>query len=196
LASKEHFGLDFLPARLTPVGRGYFLCQDKKYEEELSSRRRSNIFPLSSKVNFITMIRLSALAITLLTFYSNLHSQVLQRESLIGVWICLDASTMDNVPKEELEAIPMLKSVFISSKFIFKSNGLFELQLPKDSPSKFKQLYFLNNRKWSIDQKESLVYIGQPSENLMQITVIQKEGAIHFFLSETPLLLLMQKQEQ
>jgi hypothetical protein len=28
------FGLDFLPARLTPVGRGYFLCQDKKYEEE------------------------------------------------------------------------------------------------------------------------------------------------------------------
>jgi hypothetical protein len=140
------------------------------------------------------MIRLLTFTIPLLTFFSNLDAQVLQRNSLMGVWICLDAAVMGTIPKEELAAIPMLKSAIISSKFIFKSNGLFEWQLAKDTPPALKQLSFLNNQKWSISQKESVVYIGPPAENLMQIMVMQKEGDTYFILSDTPLLLRMQKQ--
>jgi hypothetical protein len=55
----------------------------------------------------------------------NLRAQVLQRDSIVGVWICRSATFADNIKisKEELEALITLKSIIINSKFIFKENG-------------------------------------------------------------------------
>ncbi|MEZ4947706.1 MAG: hypothetical protein R2804_19395 [Cyclobacteriaceae bacterium] len=123
-------------------------------------------------------------------------SQSLQRDSIAGVWICAEAivPTGFEIPKEEMEAIPVLKGAIINSKFLFKANGLFEWQFPKGVPAIFQGMDFLNNQKWSIDVKEDMIHVGDPRENLMQIMVREKAGIIYFMLSDTPLLLRMKKE--
>jgi hypothetical protein len=123
-------------------------------------------------------------------------AQVLQRDSLMGVWVCTEATVMKevNMPKEELAAATQFKAIVTSSKFLFKNNGLFEWILPANAPPQFKELDFLNNQKWLIDDKNKLVHIGPPNENLMQIMVKQEKGITYFILSDTPLLLRVKKQ--
>lgn len=122
-------------------------------------------------------------------------SQTLQRDSLAGIWICVEATTSPDfrIPKEEIEAIAVLKGAIINSKFLFKDNGLFEWQFPKDVPAVFQGMDFLNNQKWSIDTKTSLIHIGDPKENLMQIAIREEKGVVYFMISDTPILLRMKK---
>jgi hypothetical protein len=124
------------------------------------------------------------------------RSQSMQRDSLAGVWICVEATIPVGlkISAEEMEAINIFKSALVKSKFLFKSNGLFEWQFQKGTPAVFQELSFLNNQKWSIDTKEDLIHIGDPKENLMQIMIREKAGIVYFILSDTPLLLRMKKE--
>jgi hypothetical protein len=98
------------------------------------------------------------------------------------------------ISAEEMEAINVFKSALVKSKFLFKTNGLFEWQFQKGTPAMFQELSFLNNQKWSIDTKGDLIHIGDPKENLMQIMIREKAGIVYFILSDTPLLLRMKKE--
>ncbi|WKZ61664.1 MAG: hypothetical protein QY309_09235 [Cyclobacteriaceae bacterium] len=124
------------------------------------------------------------------------RSQSMQRDSLVGVWICVEATIPDglNISAEEMEAINVFKSALVKSKFLFKTNGLFEWQFQKGTPAMFQELSFLNNQKWSIDTKGDLIHIGDPKENLMQVRIREKAGIVYFILSDTPLLLRMKKE--
>lgn len=57
-----------------------------------------------------------------------------------------------------------------------------------------EEMKFLNNKKWSVDQKGDMIRIGGPKENLMQIMIREKDGVIYFILSDTPLSLRMKKE--
>lgn len=143
------------------------------------------------------MNKLSLLISTLLLLAAiSARSQSIQKDSITGGWICVEATvpTDLDIPKEEMEAIPVLKGAIVNSKFLFKANGLFEWQFPKGVPAIFQGMDFLNNQKWSIDMKENLIHIGEPRENLMQIAVREKAGIVYFMLSDTPLLLRMKKE--
>jgi hypothetical protein len=142
------------------------------------------------------MERFSLFVLVLVLSTMNATAQTLQRDSLAGSWICLEASISPNVnvPKEEMEAFKVLQSGVINSKFLFKQDGLFQWQFPESVNSVFKELTFLNGQPWSIDTQKDFIHIGKPRENLMQIMVIKKDGITYFVLSDTPLMLRMQKQ--
>jgi hypothetical protein len=139
------------------------------------------------KIVISTMLLLAAISA---------KSQSMQKDSIAGVWICIEAIMPNNIeiPKEEMEAMNVLKSAIVNSKFLFKTNGLFEWQFPNAVPAVFQGMDFLNNQKWSIDAKMNLIHIGDPKENLMQITIREKAGIVYFMLSDTPLLLRMKKE--
>lgn len=135
-----------------------------------------------------------AMMLLLATFAA--HAQTLQRDSITGAWLCEEASMINDtkLAAEEAQALQMLKSAIVNSKFLFKANGLFEWQFPKGTPAVFQQIEFLNNQKWFIDANKNMIHIGDPNENLMQITIREKAGIIYFILSDTPLLLKMKKE--
>ena len=140
--------------------------------------------------------RITLFALLLLVSGITVKAQTLQRDSLAGVWLCIEATIAANItiPKEELEAVKVLQKGIINSKFHFKTNGLFEWQLPKDAPPVLKGMSFLNGQKWFVDGERRMVHIGQPKENLMQILVRQQDGIVYFILSDTPLLLHVRKE--
>lgn len=125
----------------------------------------------------------------------SVQSQSIQRDSLAGVWVCAEATMPDGlkIPADEMEGLNLLKVAIVKSKFLFKTNGLFEWQFQKGAPAVLQQMDFLNNQKWSVDAA-GLIHIGDPKENLMQITIRERAGIVYFILSDTPLLLRMQKE--
>lgn len=124
------------------------------------------------------------------------QAQTLQRDSIAGIWICMDATIPPSikVPQKELEPLNILKSAIVNSKLLFKKNGLFEWQFPEDVNPAVKEMSFLNGQPWSIDAQKNLIHVGIPKDNLMQVLVLKKDNVIYFMLSDTPLLLRMQKQ--
>lgn len=123
-------------------------------------------------------------------------SQSITRDSLAGVWSCQEAIMPDGlkISNEEMQAFNVLKSAIVQSKFLFKPNGLFEWKFKSGTPAVFQQIEFLNNQKWSVDASGSLIHIGDPKENVMQIMIREKAGVVYFILSDTPLLLRMKKE--
>lgn len=136
------------------------------------------------------------ISIVLLLAAISAKSQSITHDSLAGVWSCQEATMPDGlkIPNEEMEVMNVLKSAIVNSKFLFKPNGLFEWKFQKGTPAVFQQIEFLNNQKWSIDANGSLIHIGDPKENLMQIMIREKAGVVYFILSDTPLLLRMKKE--
>jgi hypothetical protein len=124
-------------------------------------------------------------------------AQPMQKDSLVGAWVCVEATVPNDlkIPREEMESLKVLKPAIIDSKFVFKSNGLLAWQFPNSVPPVFQGVDFLNNQKWSIDAKMNLIHIEDPKENLMQITAHEKTGIVYFILSDIPLLLRMKKEK-
>jgi hypothetical protein len=143
------------------------------------------------------MDRIKVLIPTLLLLAAlSAKSQSIQRDSLAGTWICVEAMPPDNekMGKEEKDVLNVLAQAIENSKFVFKTNGLFQWQFPKGLPAVLQGMDFLNNKKWSIDPKNGLNHIGDPKDNVMQITIDEKQGIVYFMLSDTPLLLRMRKE--
>lgn len=124
----------------------------------------------------------------------SVSAQTLQRDSLVASWICVEATIPENVnlPKDELEGLKMMQAGVLKSIFHFNKT-VFQWDFPADSNPVFQQLTFLNGRPWSIQPGKDLIHIDDPSENLMQIMVLRRNNAIYFVLSDTPLLLRMEK---
>jgi hypothetical protein len=140
-------------------------------------------------------MRISILVLVISSVVLKIQAQSYQRESLVGIWICKEATLLTGeITGKELEAVKQLGTLFRLAKFKFNANGVFVLEFTNSASPLVKQLNFLNNKEWTINPETNTIRIGSPRENLMQIELKNKEGVIYFILSETPLLLLMEKE--
>ena len=122
------------------------------------------------------------------------YTQGLTKGKITGEWICKEVSiNSDKVTPDRRAAAEMMKNGFLNSKFIFGSNGIFSLQLPKESPAVMKEFNFLNKKQWFLDQKNHFITIGTSKENLMKIQINEADGFLIFMLEETPFVLRMEK---
>ncbi|MFM7852420.1 MAG: hypothetical protein ACKO96_11030 [Flammeovirgaceae bacterium] len=127
---------------------------------------------------------------------SAVKAQDIHRDSLVGVWTCKEAEIPSGVSisKEEMQGVKTLQQGIVNSQFSFNTNSLFEWRFPAGAPKVFTELLFLNKQKWSFDQQHNLIHIGAPKENLMQISVHKKHGAMYFIITDMPLLLRVEKE--
>ena len=121
--------------------------------------------------------------------------QTFKREQIIGVWTSKEVSFTKPIGKTPAEkaTIEKTKRGLINSKFIFKPNGLFLVQLPSNAPTEFRELEAMNNKMWHIRSKERMVFVGSLDEDLMTINVKIANGFYYFIIEDTPLVLRMER---
>jgi hypothetical protein len=121
--------------------------------------------------------------------------QTFNREQIVGVWTPIEVTFTKPVGKTQAEKVTMEKTKrgLVNSKFIFKHNGLFVLQLPASAPSEFSELKSMNNKMWHIRSKERMVFVGSLDEDLLTINIKMANGFYYFFIQDTPLVLKMEK---
>jgi len=123
-----------------------------------------------------------------------LKAQTLNWEDIRGEWICKEAvPSGEKIPAQELKGIEILKKAFINSRFVFKSDSIFNLQFPKESHTMLNDLKFLNGKKWYFYPQAQMVSIGPYKENIMQIYFKKEKDTTFFFIYEMPLALRMEK---
>lgn len=134
----------------------------------------------------------SVLIVLCLVINSPLYSQLTKQE-ITGVWICKDVLVSDEekLSPEFKTAAETAKKRFVNAKFTFGTNGIFNLELPKDKPEVMNTFDFVDNKKWFVSGNR--ISIGTPRENLMHMDVTKGDGFFSFALYETPLILRMEK---
>ena len=121
--------------------------------------------------------------------------QTFNREQIVGTWTCKEVSYTERLPKtgETNTIVEKTKRGLIHAKFIFKPNGIFQVQLPVNAPKEFNELESMNNKMWHIKAKERMVFVGPFDEDLMTINVKSVSGSYYFLILDTPLVLKMEK---
>jgi hypothetical protein len=135
--------------------------------------------------------------ILFLASFTTLHAQLDHRDKIVGTWICREVSFLEdkefaNDPnKKEMEE--MTRKGFLDSKFSFKPDNLFNLQVPNEMPGMAKEIQMLNGKKWFFYPEKNQISVGTPKENLWHLILKQKDGSVYFRLYETPIVLKMEK---
>jgi hypothetical protein len=121
--------------------------------------------------------------------------QTFNREQIVGVWTTTEVSVTKPVGRTlgENATIEKTKRGLVNSRFIFKPNGLFLIQLPANAPTEFRELESMNNKMWHIRSKDRMVFVGSLDEDLMMINVKIANGFYYFLIEETPLVLKMER---
>ena len=122
-------------------------------------------------------------------------AQSFNREQLIGVWTSTEVSFTKPGGQTPVEkaTIEKTKRGLMNSRFVFKPNGLFMIQLPASAPTEFRELESMNNKMWHIRSKERMVFVGSLDEDLMMINVKIANGFYYFLIEDTPLVLKMER---
>jgi hypothetical protein len=117
------------------------------------------------------------------------------REQIVGAWTAKEVSITQPSGQTPVEngTVEKTKRGLINSRFIFKPNGLFVLQLPANAPSEFRELESMNNKMWHIRSKERMVFVGSLDDDLMTINVKIVNGFYYFLIRDTPLVLKMER---
>jgi hypothetical protein len=123
--------------------------------------------------------------------------QTFKREQVIGTWISREVAINrpNGQPQVENIAYEKAKRGLINSKFIFRPNGLFLIQLPPNAPSEFHELESMNNKMWHIRAKEQKLFVGTLDEDLMMINVKITNGTYYFLIEDSPLVLKMERTQ-
>jgi len=121
--------------------------------------------------------------------------QTFDRDHIVGVWTSTEVSFTNPVGQKPLEkaTVEKMKRGLLNSRFIFKHNGLFSIQLPANAPTEFRELESMNNKMWHIRSKERTVFVGSLDEDLMMINVKIANGSYYFLIEDTPLVLKMER---
>lgn len=121
--------------------------------------------------------------------------QTFKREQIVGIWTSKEISFTNPIGQTPVEkaTVEKTKRGLVNSRFIFKPNGLFLIQLPANAPSEFRELESMNNKMWHIRSKERMVFVGSLDEDLMTIDIKITNGSYYFFIQDTPLILKMEK---
>lgn len=130
---------------------------------------------------------------------SQLFGQQLTKDAFLGTWKVVDSQlTPEMNMKLDDNGMKMMEQMrvgFIGTIFNFKVNGEFTIQFTKNIPELMKELEFVNNTKWKIeDGKMIAVGTEEDGYSLMGIIVGTKEGKQFFFLDESPFILEVAEQ--
>lgn len=117
------------------------------------------------------------------------------REQIVGAWTAKEVSVTQPSGQSPVEnaTVEKTKRGLVNSRFIFKPNGLFVLQLPVNAPTEFRELESMNNKMWHIRSKERMVFVGSLDDDLMTINVKIVNGFYYFLIRDTPLVLKMER---
>ena|SRR5688572_28078151 len=117
------------------------------------------------------------------------------REQIVGTWTTREVSVTQPNGQTPIEnaTVEKTKRGLVNSRFIFKPNGLFVLQLPVNAPTEFRELESMNNKMWHIRSKERMVFVGSLDDDLMTINVKIVNGSYYFLIRDTPLVLKMER---
>lgn len=121
------------------------------------------------------------IAITLLyTFLVN--AQNLNDEKLMGEWeaINVDIPNSEEVPQKE--ALKMVEDAFLNSKFNFKGNKVFRIKFGKLTDDRMKELFFLDNQNWVIENDQILIGTENDGFSSMHILFQENDGKTYFIL--------------
>jgi hypothetical protein len=121
--------------------------------------------------------------------------QTFSREQIIGVWTPKEVTFTKSIGQGSATnaTAEKTKRGLLNSRFIFKPNGLFFLQLPANAPTEFRELESMNNKMWHIRSKERMVFVGSLDEDLMTINIKIANGFYYFMIEDTPLVLKMER---
>ena len=121
--------------------------------------------------------------------------QTFSREQIVGAWTTRDVSFTQPIGQPPLEkgTVEKTRRGLINSRFIFKPNGIFFLQLPAHAPTEFRELESMNDKMWHIKSKERKVFVGSLDEDLLTIKVKIENGFYYFLIQDTPLVLKMER---
>jgi len=115
------------------------------------------------------------------------------KQDLIGNWKVVNVELLPDAAQEEKQMLGTLKSLLLKSTFHFKENNLFTLKSPDKELS-------TNDAIWKFDDSKKLVIVtervskGNPGV-LMEIVVKAKDGKYIFLMTETPLILFVEKMQ-
>uniref|UniRef100_UPI00404AE245 energy transducer TonB n=1 Tax=Gelidibacter sp. TaxID=2018083 RepID=UPI00404AE245 len=120
-------------------------------------------------------------AITLL-FNLLVKAQNLSEENLMGEWEAVNVSIPNADEVTQKEALKMLEDAFLNSKFNFKGNKVFRIKFGKLADERMKELLFLDNKNWKIEDDQILIGTENDGFSLMHITFQENNGKTYFIL--------------
>jgi hypothetical protein len=115
------------------------------------------------------------------------------KQDLIANWKVINVELLPDGEQEEKQMLATVKSIFLKSTFHFKENNLFTLKSPDKELS-------TNDAIWKFDDNKKIVVVtervskGNPGV-LMEIVVKAKDGKYVFLMTETPLILFVEKMQ-
>jgi hypothetical protein len=133
--------------------------------------------------------------VVVLSFQVN--AQIVSRDSLMGTWVC---TQVKELPSGELDdptfksSVDVMAKAYHGSTFTFGSDGKFHQTLTKTSQDFTEMLKFLDGRSWYFNSAMKRIFIGEPSENLMYIDILEENHTVYFLIVEFPLQLKMEKR--
>ncbi len=129
------------------------------------------------------------LIITLLSA-SFSFSQAIEESELIGLWNVVNVEGTNQIKEAEKETFDMIIKAFMESTFEFESNKNFTLDIDftgiGDMMRKVQWNYFP-------DDSSIIIENWNMKDNLMLIVVEKKNDKVFFKLTETPLILEVEK---
>ena len=127
--------------------------------------------------------------ICLLAFTTQLYSQELKNEAVIGTWKVVDCQIIPEVlPKfnnEQKKDLEQMRLGFAESIFNLEKNGQFTLRFNNRYSKFMKDLEILNNAYWKIVKGKSIV-VGNKEDHYSQleINIMTKNEKKYFYISE------------
>lgn len=137
--------------------------------------------------------------IFLIVFTTQLFSQELTKDVLLGNWKVVNSQLMPEMEMgldaEGKKKMDQMRIGFIGTIFYFEVNNKFRIKYPDKIPKFMKELEFLNNKQWMI-KKGQRIAIGtaQDGYSLMGIIISDKQGKTYFILDESQFILEVNKQ--
>jgi hypothetical protein len=130
----------------------------------------------------------------LLSFH--IQAQIVSRDSVVGTWVCTEVTLMptkDMSDPKLKSSLEIMKKAYLGSTFTFGADGIFRHTLVKPGPEFVQMLRILNGKKWYFDTPGNSISIGQPSENLMKIDVVEANNST-YFVPDTPIWLKVERR--
>lgn len=125
-------------------------------------------------------MRFKLLLVTTLIFCFLAKAQNLNEEKIMGEWNAVSVEIPNEVPQKE--AVKFIKDAFTGAKFNFKGNKIFKIKYGKTADDRIKELFFLDNQNWVIDNNQIKIGTENDGFSLMHITVQEINGKTYFIL--------------
>jgi len=127
---------------------------------------------------------------------TSLKAQSINYERLTGTWIVINGATTSELPAEVGQMMLLMLDGFDNSTWSFKPDGTFNIKFKEDLSPVMKEMKFLDNKLWKIDEPNKQIRIGTKSDNYNHLVLSnQLEGKnLKVVFSDTPIYLLLEKQ--